>query len=726
MKIILTTAAPQMGLAQLQTYLHQAGLSQAKPASSPAGQLTPTTWFDKLCVAQGFSDLNAPPAQALPVGKVWEELAVNVFLANIDQAQWGFADERVTWTHDFWAGMDPQIRFVVVYESFAHQLARLQADAELSDDAIQSAANLWLTYHQELIKLVKKSGREVLVLPATEALLYPQRWVYTCAEKWGMKLDWESIEAKSGLLEKEAVRISKLRLKNLGAIKAMQKEWEPLLDTLINPIKTIATTTLPDTKTSSWTLFGAFGKSKALAAELEKVTQDWQTSQTDLSRALEQIQGLESLKTDLGLQIEEHKQEGELLLKQLHQVQEELESQFLKRQDLEKVKADLEKKLKDEESKSKTALEVKAGLESQLKSLQASAPEQAKQIQESTSENVLLLKQLHEVQEELENYYLKNTEQTLQRQVLQDRLDRILLRLPLWSDAQELNAKELVSEKNHRCLEVSIKNLWVNAGLPTPNLRFLVGKKNGVPYMEFRPKDLSPQDLLPWPREHQDNSGERLLIAPSAPGSLGKTLKDVYGSMSTTQWLMVKSLPLMLSNQISRLSSIEKNEHLYWVDTFKLLASLLDSNACPFYYDNAKIIESGLREVNQEFVRVAVNNLLTNNFRAPLIMFDINLDFSNRNRLNFNFKPFKGASIPFVSWKTNANDENGDYFTIGFELNPKDGKLKKINRLNSEDGVTFNALLQISHHLIIKSKRYEKLNSNKWKIFFDQLSIGHK
>ena len=87
-------------------------------------------------------------------------------------------------------------------------------------------------------------------------------------------------------------------------------------------------------------------------------------------------------------------EENELLLAQLHQVQEELESFFLKSKQFEEAASQAAAKLKAE-TDAKNAEAGKA---------QAEAAK-AKDLQE---ENDLLLAQLHQVQEELERYYLKN------------------------------------------------------------------------------------------------------------------------------------------------------------------------------------------------------------------------------------------------------------------------------------------------------------------------------
>jgi ABC-type phosphate transport system auxiliary subunit len=88
------------------------------------------------------------------------------------------------------------------------------------------------------------------------------------------------------------------------------------------------------------------------------------------------------------------KEENDLLLAQLHQVQEELEGFFLKHKAESDKRVALEKQVAD--------LQAKLKSESDAKNAEAA---KSKHLQE---ENDLLLAQLHQVQEELERYYLMN------------------------------------------------------------------------------------------------------------------------------------------------------------------------------------------------------------------------------------------------------------------------------------------------------------------------------
>lgn len=108
-------------------------------------------------------------------------------------------------------------------------------------------------------------------------------------------------------------------------------------------------------------------------------------------------------------------EERSSLLAQLLQVQQERDSVLTKLQESETRVADLQGRLKSESNAKTAETQRRAALESQLADLQAKLKSESdaktaevaksKDLQE---ENDLLLAQLHQVQEELEKYYLNN------------------------------------------------------------------------------------------------------------------------------------------------------------------------------------------------------------------------------------------------------------------------------------------------------------------------------
>lgn len=117
--------------------------------------------------------------------------------------------------------------------------------------------------------------------------------------------------------------------------------------------------------------------------------------QREVAQARAAQQAAPQVQADHGA-AQRYKEESELLLAQLHQVQEELEKRHLENQ----ANHDKYTKLKKELDQT-LAAKQQAGLET------AGAVANAQALSE---ENELLLSQLHLVQEELENYYLANRE----------------------------------------------------------------------------------------------------------------------------------------------------------------------------------------------------------------------------------------------------------------------------------------------------------------------------
>ncbi|MDD2761194.1 MAG: hypothetical protein PHH11_12990, partial [Methylomonas sp.] len=57
--------------------------------------------------ADTFQDISNP-------GRMWEQLASEIFLDNIDSKIWGWAETQSTWLLDFWSSFEPRLSFVLV------------------------------------------------------------------------------------------------------------------------------------------------------------------------------------------------------------------------------------------------------------------------------------------------------------------------------------------------------------------------------------------------------------------------------------------------------------------------------------------------------------------------------------------------------------------------------------------------------------------------------------
>lgn len=117
-------------------------------------------------------------------------------------------------------------------------------------------------------------------------------------------------------------------------------------------------------------------------------------------------------------------EENKLLLNQLHQVQEELEKHYLDNQSLKEQLAERDKQLAATKAQQQNldgelaasrkaaqqADEARKQLAADIPRLQQQLADKNAKLQSTCEENELMLAQLHQVQEELENYYLANRE----------------------------------------------------------------------------------------------------------------------------------------------------------------------------------------------------------------------------------------------------------------------------------------------------------------------------
>jgi chromosome segregation ATPase len=131
----------------------------------------------------------------------------------------------------------------------------------------------------------------------------------------------------------------------------------------------------------------------ATAAELQQL-------EARLAQAAETGRELEAANQSLGAASKEAGEENDLLLKQLHGVQEELERMVLEKQQLVQAQNATAAELQQLEARLAQAAETGRELEAANQSLGAAS-------REAGEENDLLLKQLHGVQEELERMVLE-------------------------------------------------------------------------------------------------------------------------------------------------------------------------------------------------------------------------------------------------------------------------------------------------------------------------------
>ncbi|MBL3589735.1 MAG: hypothetical protein JMN24_08070 [gamma proteobacterium endosymbiont of Lamellibrachia anaximandri] len=423
MNIVVTTGCPHSGWKTAFPALRQLGFEEGGDSFAK--------WNDKLFQEAGVTDLlqlNQPVQPSLDL----VEKAAALFSEGADTPML-WADSRSLWLLDFWATTFPQARFLLFYvraESALAYALRQGVDPEQFMEA-------WSASNQVLIHFQRRNRRRSLLLNAETAAQQPEALAEAC-QRIGLVLRQEN---PSPTLTTTAPALERLLasqfLREQSALQTLQMELEasaqPLGEAAAHefpqPLEVYHSYQQGQVRVEQLTQ--ARGEQAKLAMErqdqIQQLTKvrDEQAKlaserQAQLTQSKQAQEKLESANEETG-------QENELLLLQLHQVQEELEAVFLQKQQIDQAQKEQNTKLKQElqtqieqltnarDEQAKLATEYQAQL-TQSKLAQEKLESANK---ETGQENELLLLQLHQVQEELEAVFL-HKQQIEQSQKEQD------------------------------------------------------------------------------------------------------------------------------------------------------------------------------------------------------------------------------------------------------------------------------------------------------------------
>ena len=393
MNKIILLGHPTSGLHQVESLLLASGMQAALPSKRDG--LLPGEVVDILCQAHQCTAIEDAMTEEefspVPTGPMWQGLALDLVMGNLQQALWGWADARNIFWLDYWATLDPHATFVMVYDhpSNALQAAAGQLVGRDIDMEIPRLLENWQAYNGAMLRFCSRHSKRCLLINARQA----HKQLLNYVEQLGEKLHGatpnllthnpESAPAEALLLalpaefDKQALHLAITQGQgDPDTLKRWLSGDDPLEQHLLQKV-------LED-----------YPAAEQIYQELEAAAtvQHSQPAGTSVNPGDAWIALVERRQTMAALTLNLYEQYLEQ--KKLHF---ELKNQLL---------------IEDEKTKS-----VRLQLEDALKTVQDLKKEKSIKIENSSDslkikdleeENDLILHQLHQVQEELERYYLEN------------------------------------------------------------------------------------------------------------------------------------------------------------------------------------------------------------------------------------------------------------------------------------------------------------------------------
>jgi len=469
MSIVIVIAPTDETAATAWASLQQANVADAEP--SRRERLTPLQvqqlMLKTVQQRRGVSLALASTAEHLSsnthtLDKIWTELAADLVLANVEASRFGWHQTLDAHTPGFWQRFDPHTRFVLVYENPAQFVARnlighdqIFGNANTTDfKNSQSLLEEWHASHSTLLDTFYALGADAVLVHADQ--------VGFASVLLGLSESVIPSTVQAQQTSPGADLLTRLLRPLIGQDAQARALWQELQAAAHAPMVEPS----DDSQTAVQNLddclqlqSGLLAAQQALGAALRQepsvqhqLAVASQALQAEVAARAAVQQQLVASQNDNTRLVEQHGQQlsalqykSEFLLAQLNQVQEELEKYYIQHGEEQKARQlEAQAKLeaiqqRDEEAQAKAHLQALLEAETharqhdaalhvtalavaqeQLDALQQENTRQAEQhrqqVQEITDEGDLLIAQLHQVQEELEHYFVKYQEQKKQLQ----------------------------------------------------------------------------------------------------------------------------------------------------------------------------------------------------------------------------------------------------------------------------------------------------------------------
>ncbi|GAA6213144.1 hypothetical protein NBRC116602_28850 [Hyphomicrobiales bacterium 4NK60-0047b] len=350
MTVMLSLGVPNSGFQQIHDLVTSVGLGEAK--KSRRENYTPNEITEKLCEKYNCLKPEYSGIEQLNPGKVWHSLASDMMLGNLDQKNWGWSDSNSIFLLEFWKGFEPELNFLLIYSSPQAYLAEyfINNNHEICEEVVTAALSSWKNYNSELLRFYLENRERCMLINLEAGLEKIADVMNKVGENLGCELKLTStyyLSARSALsCEKQLIYglISEnLEMYNfydelescadfpMFENEGCHKKIYPTLNSLRKDrqAQKEVTEVLRTLKTKNLNLELELQKNKD---ELKSQREAYKS----LADKLNNSKKTETLKAANGQKQSTNKfeKENELLLLQLHQVQEELETYFHKYQEL--------------------------------------------------------------------------------------------------------------------------------------------------------------------------------------------------------------------------------------------------------------------------------------------------------------------------------------------------------------------------------------------------------
>ena len=328
MKTLCITGTKCAMFNKISDTIFNAGISPAKTITQPNGSsMDFNDWHQKVVDENSLLSIDS----SSKIGRIWEQLAVDLFMENVGQEKWGWACPQSVKLLNFWHSFAPQLCFILLYstpEEAIYAASKNLNNNSPHNNSGDAIIKQWLNDQQMMLKFYLKNPQQTLLVNVNDFRKNPKYLVEKINEHFNFNLnsftalndpDSENLKIlEPNSLAEYLVNITLQQSQYLSEVNTLFSELEKnkvaiCADEIIaeNGIMNNSISTENNSKISNNNNDSIVVDSYALLCKYNY----------DISNNI-------NLQNNF-VELQDSREEADLLLRQLHKVQEELEFYYL-------------------------------------------------------------------------------------------------------------------------------------------------------------------------------------------------------------------------------------------------------------------------------------------------------------------------------------------------------------------------------------------------------------
>lgn len=586
MKTLCITGTECAMFNKISDTIFNAGISPAKTITQHNGSsMDFNDWHQKVVDENSLLSIDS----SSKIGRIWEQLAVDLFMENVGQEKWGWACPHSVKLLNFWHSFAPQLCFILLYstpEEAIYSASKNLNNNSAHNNSGDAIIKQWLNDQQMMLKFYIKNPLQSLLINVNDFRKNPKYLVEKINEHFNFNLN-----SFTALNDPDSENLKILEPNSLA---------EYLVNITLQQSQYLSEVN---------TLFSELEKNKVAICADEIIAENGIMNN--------------SISTENNSKISNNNNDSIVV-----------DSYAL----LCKYNYDISNNI----------------------NLQNNFVE----LQDSREEAVLLLRQLHKVQEELEFYYLEYRAEKKRADTIESKWEKMLNKHPYYIDCDNIICQ---NSSDNQGLFWSLENIEIfNRSIDFLQLETLLWQDKIIfRFVEKQDKDLP---LLVWNPNSKDNqNNNEFIVCPLI-------VNDAIQQLATTDIILLKNLSVLFFQQLQNNKDgiIVSNPNInLFINMFRQIPDFLD-NVLPKTLRFDELYIKDYEELGEyesltfHMTNINIGNTIHKEFEFRLSCANIqNGNFGTDPKLEF---PEEFGKIILENWFAESEDNYGSKLELRFAI----------------------------------------------------------